>query len=134
MKRLAVAAALFASPALAQPIETAQTLAASRPKAFAAYRAVLPDGYAAAAWISSLDGTSEPLEIVRGDGRDYALGFSCQPHDCGANALAFLAALDGSRAVVMVKSDALTSGTIQVYGNSAPAERTRLKDLLSLPR
>lgn len=120
--------------ASSQPIETAQTMPASRPQAFAAYAAVLPDGFASTPWIRQLDGTSEPLQIVKLNGRDYALGFSCQPHDCGANALAFVAALDGSRAVVMVKSDEQTAGSVQVYGQSSPQERTMLKDLLSLPR
>lgn len=138
MRRTGLAALLLASalpgPGAAQTIETAQTLPASRPKAFAAYAAVLPEAFGSVGWIRRLDGTSEPLQIVASGGRDYALGFSCQPHDCGANALAFLAALDGSRAIVMLKSDEQTSGSVQVYGPSTPQDRTLLKDVLSLPR
>lgn len=134
MRCLGLIALLVASSAIAQPIETAQTLAASRPKAFAAYLSVLPDALAAAPWAGILDGTSEPLRILALEGREFALGFSCLPHDCGANALAFLAALDGSRAVIMVKSDEFTAGTVQVYGRSTPQDRTLLKDVLSLPR
>ena len=129
-----LALALIGSTASAQTIETAQGLDRTRPKAFAAYRAVLPEAYGSASWASALDGTSEPLEVLNIDGSDYALGFSCRPHDCGAEALAFLAALDGSRAVILVKSDEFTAGTPQVYGRASPAERTRLKAVLDLPR
>jgi hypothetical protein len=135
MRQLTLALLLLAPmTAGGQPIETAQTLAAARPKAFAAYRAVLPEAYGSAPWAGALDGVSEPLEVVALEGRDYAIGFSCRPHDCGANALSFLAALDGSRAVVMVKSDEFTGGALEVYGRGTPAERTRLKAVLDLPR
>ena len=134
MLRTALALLALAVPVFAQEIETAHMLASRRPQAFAAYQAVLPKGFESDAWIRILDGVSEPIRITRRDGRDYALGFSCKPHDCGENALAFLAALDGSRAVVMVKSDERTEGRVEVYGRSTPAERTLLKDVLSLPR
>ena len=84
--------------------------------------------------IRILDGVSEPVKILRRDGKDYVLGFSCKPHDCGENALAFLAALDGSRAVVVMKSEERTEGRVEVYGASTPAERRLLKDVLLIPR
>lgn len=131
---LALSLGLAAGPGAAQEIETAHMLHVRRPAAFAAYQAVLPKGFEADPWVRALDGVSEPIRIVRRDGRDYALGFSCKPHDCGANALAFLAALDGSRAVVLIKSDDRTEGRPEVYGRSTPAERTLLKEELSIPR
>ena len=118
----------------AQEIETAQTLRTKRPQAFAAFRAILPDAYRADRWAYDLDGTSEPIEITTLDGRPYALGFSCKPHDCTDNSLAFLAALDGSRAVVMVQATERTGRVAEIYGVSTPRERTALKDLLSIPR
>ncbi|MDB5511418.1 MAG: hypothetical protein JWR08_901 [Enterovirga sp.] len=133
--RIALALLVLASsPAPAQDIETAQTLPTRRPKAFSAFRAVLPAGFEADDWIHALDGTSEPLRTIRLEGRQYLLGFSCKPHDCGPNALAFLAAADGSRAVVMVKSDERTRGVVEVYGRSSGRERLLLKDHLAIPR
>ncbi|MDB5557218.1 MAG: hypothetical protein JWQ36_152 [Enterovirga sp.] len=123
-----------AVPAAADEIETAHMLASRRPQAFAAYQAVLPKGFEGDAWIRILDGVSEPIRIVRLEGKDYALGFSCKPHDCGENGLAFLAALDGSRAVVVLKSEERTEGRVEVYGRSTPAERTLLKEYLRVPR
>lgn len=131
---LALSALFLSGGVVSQDIETAHMLHARRPAAFAAYQAVLPKGYENDPWIRILDGVSEPIRIVRRDGRDYAIGFSCKPHDCGANALAFLAALDGSRAVVLVKSDDRTEGRPEVYGRSTPAERSLLKEELSIPR
>lgn len=133
--RFVLALLVLAAPsAPAQDIETAQTLPTKRPKAFSAFRAALPAGFEADDWIHALDGTSEPLQAIRLDGKPYLLGFSCKPHDCGPNALAFLAAADGSRAVVMVKSEERTRGTIEVYGRSSGKERLLLKDHLSIPR
>jgi hypothetical protein len=134
--RLALATLLLAplAAASAQEIETAQTLKSKRPQAFSAFRAVLPDAYRDEAWAADLDGTSEPLEAKTISGRRYLLGFSCKPHDCTANSLAFLAALDGSRAVVMVQSSERTGGLAEVYGVATTAERGMLKDLLSIPR
>jgi hypothetical protein len=120
--------------AAAQDIETAHTLHSRRPQAFAAYQAVLPKGFENDPWIRILDGTSEPIRIVRREGKEWVLGFSCKPHDCGANALAFLAALDGSRAVIVLKSDERTDGRTEVYGRSTAEERRLLKELLSIPR
>ncbi len=134
MLRIVLATLAFLGTAVAQDIETAHMLAARRPQAFTAYQAVLPKGFESDPWIRILDGVSEPIRIVRRDRQDYVLGFSCKPHDCGENALAFLAALDGSRAVVMIKSDERTEGRVEVYGRSTPAERTLLKELLSIPR
>jgi hypothetical protein len=134
MLRIVLALLALALPASAQEIETAHMLASRRAQAFAAYQAALPKGFESDPWIRILDGVSEPIRITRRDGKDYVLGFSCKPHDCAENALAFLAALDGSRAVVMVKSDERTEGRVEVYGRSTPAERTLLKDVLSLPR
>src|SRR5690349_1407219 len=93
--RTALCVFLLAGSAAAQEIETAQMLHARRPQAFAAYQAVLPKGFENDPWIRILDGTSEPIQVLRRDGKEWVLGFSCKPHDCGANALAFLAALDG---------------------------------------
>ena len=134
MLRIALATLVFLGTAVAQDIETAHMLAARRPQAFTAYQAVLPKGFENDPWIRILDGVSEPIRIVRRERQDYALGFSCKPHDCGENALAFLAALDGSRAVVLMKSDERTEGRVEVYGRSTPAERSLLKELLSIPR
>ena len=134
MLRLVVALLALAAPAFAQEIETAHMLPSRRPQAFAAYQGVLPKGFESDAWIRILDGVSEPIRIVRRDGKDYVLGFSCKPHDCAENALAFLSALDGSRAVVMVKSDERTEGRVEVYGRSTVTERTLLKEVLALPR
>ena len=134
MLRLILAVLALADTAAAQDIETAHMLAARRPQAFTAYQAVLPKGFESDPWIRILDGVSEPIRIVRRERTEYVLGFSCKPHDCGENALAFLAALDGSRAVVLVKSDERTEGRVEVYGRSTPAERTLLKEHLSIPR
>ena len=134
--RASILALLLALPggAGAQDIETAQTLRSKRPEAFAAFRAVLPDAYRDEAWAYELDGTSEPLEVKSIAGRRHLLGFSCKPHDCSANSLAFLAALDGSRAIVMVQSSTRTGGLAEVYGSATVAERAMLKDVLSIPR
>ncbi|NNM72760.1 Ivy family c-type lysozyme inhibitor [Enterovirga aerilata] len=124
----------LAAPVPAAEIETAHTLHARRPQAFAAYQAVLPKGFEADPWIRILDGVSEPVQIVQRSGKAYVIGFSCKPHDCGQNALAFMAALDGSRAVVVVKSDERTEGRVEVYGRSTAEERRLLKEILSIPR
>ena len=134
MRRFILATLALIGTAAAQDIETAHMLAARRPQAFSAYQAVLPNGFESDPWIRILDGVSEPIRIVRRDRMDYVLGFSCKPHDCGENALAFLAALDGSRAVVLMQSNERTEGRVEVYGRSTPAERTLLKELLSIPR
>jgi hypothetical protein len=131
---LLVTCAVAASAALAQDIETAHTLHSRRPQAFAAYQAVLPKPFAADPWVWILDGTSEPVSVVRREGKEYIVGFSCKPHDCSANALAFMAARDGSRAVAVVKSDERTDGRVEVYGRSTADERRLLKELLSIPR
>jgi hypothetical protein len=133
---LRVILAIFAliGTAAAQEIETAHMLPSRRPEAFAAYQAVLPKGFESDAWVRALDGVSEPLRTVRRDGKDYVIGFSCKPHDCGENALTFLAALEGSRAVVAVKSEDRTGGRVEVYGRSTPAERKLLQELLAIPR
>jgi hypothetical protein len=135
-RTLGIVLAIFAfiGTAAAQDIETAHMLPSRRPEAFAAYQAVLPKGFESDPWVRALDGVSEPIRIVRRDGKDYAIGFSCKPHDCGENALAFLAALDGSRAVVAVKSDDRTGGRMEVYGRTTPAERKLLQELLAIPR
>ncbi len=132
--RIILAIFAFIGTAAAQDIETAHMLPSRRPEAFSAYQAVLPKGFESDAWVRALDGVSEPIRIVRREGKDYALGFSCKPHDCGENALAFLAALDGSRAVVAVKSDDRTGGRVEIYGRSTPAERRLLQELLATPR
>lgn len=134
MLRIAIATLALLGTAAAQDIETAHMLAARRPQAFTAYQAVLPKGLGNDPWIGILDGVSEPIRIVRRDRQDYVVGFSCKPHDCAENGLAFLAALDGSRAVVLMKSDERTEGRVEVYGRSTPAERSLLKELLSIPR
>ena len=125
---------IAASAAPAQEIETAHTLHARRPQAFLAYQAVLPKGYENDPWVQILDGTSEPISLVRRDGKEYVVGFSCKPHDCSANALAFMAARDGSRAVVVLKSDERTDGRVEVYGRSTAEERRLLKEILAIPR
>ena len=136
ISRALLLALLFAplGGAVAQDIETAQVLRSKRPQAFRAFRTVLPDAYKGDGWAYDLDGTSEPVEIKTVGGRPYLLGFSCKPHDCSANSLAFLAALDGSRAVIMVQSTEHTGRVAEVYGPATPAERGMMKDVLSIPR
>src|SRR3982751_5963225 len=63
-----------------------------------AWRAVVPNTYRHQAWVYNLAGTASAMRYVNA-GRLFVSGSVCKPHDCGDHALAYLIAIDGSRAV-----------------------------------
>ncbi len=75
------------------------------PKIIPAWKGVVPLQFARDKWIKSLDGTTFPIERVVIGGRHFIAGAVCKPHDCGGNTVAFLIALDGSRAYGLLRSD-----------------------------
>jgi hypothetical protein len=67
------------------------------------WHSILTPGYRNEEWVRDLWGTSSERRFVSLSGRTYVYGGLCKPRDCLDNNLAFLIALDRSRAVGLVK-------------------------------
>jgi hypothetical protein len=92
------------------------------PAHYQAYLKILPARLKRTAWFGRFDGTGMPVEQVEVDSKLYFAGGICKPHACADNYLTFLVAVDGSRAVAMVKARE-TRGRIVELGHPMPSER-----------
>ena len=92
-----------------------------------AWRAVVPSVYRHQAWVYNLAGTASAIRFVN-SGRPFVSGTVCKPHDCGGNTLAYLIAIDGSRAVgAMMLPQTGSGGRRELYfGAPTPQERALL--------
>jgi len=104
-------------------------LAKTNPKALAAWQHVVPDRLKRIAWVYRLDGTADQMRRVEIAGKPYLLGWVCKPHDCG-NQLAFLVAVDLSRAAGVVRSE--ETGRVPLWlGAPTPGETEALQKKLN---
>lgn len=100
------------------------------PVSFAAYKKILPKAWHNAAWVYKLEGTAEPVRTIDFNGRKFVLGHVCKPHDCAANQLTFLVAVDGSAAYAQANSFDLTQGKDVIVGKpDAEAKKILAKGL-----
>lgn len=100
---------------------------AKHARALAGYQKILPPIYKKSSWAYNLDGTASPFTVVQNSGKRCLLGAVCKPHDCGDNQLAFLIAEDGTMAVALVRSAALTSNMEVLLGKPTAAQTALLK-------
>ena len=75
-----------------------QEVLARFPTVRQAWHAVVPRAYRRQPWVYALAGTASDIDYAY-VGRPSAMGTVCKPHDCGGHVVAYLIALDGSRAV-----------------------------------
>ena len=101
------------------------------PKAYSAYKAVIPSQYKKISWMQRLDGTSGPLKDIDVEGAPSLLFWMCEPHNCGGNELAVLARKDGKRATTLFQSADHTDGKRVYFGKPSDAETTLLISALS---
>jgi Inhibitor of vertebrate lysozyme (Ivy) len=80
------------------------------PRALVTLQRIIPAKFKSISWIYKLDGTSDEMATVQIQGKPYRIGWVCKPHDCGENQLAFLIALDASRAMALMVSREATGG------------------------
>ncbi|GAN91654.1 hypothetical protein Gbfr_043_035 [Gluconobacter frateurii M-2] len=80
------------------------------------------------AWIVSGKGTSTPVEYFKQNGKTYALGHMCKPHDCAAQQLELVLATDhsGSWGLLSIKANNALKQT--VLGSPAPEIEKVLRD------
>jgi hypothetical protein len=92
-----------------------------------AWRAVVPSTYRHQAWVYDLAGTASAMRYVNA-GRPFVSGSVCPPHDCGDHVLAYLIAIDGSRAVGAMLLPKTADGTRRelYFGTPSPQERSLL--------
>jgi hypothetical protein len=92
-----------------------------------AWRAVVPGSYRHQAWVYNLAGTASAMRFVNA-GRPFVSGSVCRPHDCGDHAIAFLIAVDGSRAVGALLLPGTADGARHelYFGAPSPQERALL--------
>jgi hypothetical protein len=92
-----------------------------------AWRAVVPSSYRHQAWVYNLAGTASAMRFVN-SGRPFVSGSVCRPHDCGDHALAYLIAIDGSRAVGAMLLPKTADGVRHelYFGAPSPQERALL--------
>ena len=100
------------------------------PKAYSAYKALLPAEYRKISWMRMLNGTSGPLKDVEVDGAQAVLFWMCEPHNCGGNELAVLARKDGKRATALLQSTDYTSGKRIFLGKPSETETAILASAL----
>ena len=91
-----------------------------------AWRAVVPSIYRHQAWVYNLAGTASAMRFVNA-GRPFVSGSVCQPHEC-EHALAYLIAIDGSRAVgaMLLPKTAAGERRELYFGAPSPQERALL--------
>lgn len=95
----------------------------------AEYRRMVPGYLRTTPWINDLNGTAGPLIIVSLRGKHYFGGSICKPHDCADNRLTFLVAVDGSRAVAVLR----TAGDYyETFGDPITDELSFLKRMFDL--
>jgi hypothetical protein len=92
-----------------------------------AWRAVVPSTYRHQGWVYNLAGTASAMRFVN-SGRPLVSGSVCRPHDCGDHVLAYLIAIDGSRAVGAMLLPKTADGTRRelYFGTPSPQERSLL--------
>ncbi len=100
------------------------------PKAYSAYKALLPAQYQKISWMHKLNGTSGPLKDVEIDGAPSVLFWMCEPHNCGGNELAVLVRKDGKRATALFQSSNYTQGKKIFLGKPSDAETALLTSAL----
>lgn len=121
---------LTALPGLAAGEVYPADVAKKYPKSFAAYQKIIPAAWRKSAWAYRLEGTAPPVRTIDYSGRKFVLGNVCKPHDCGANQLTFLVAVDGTTAFVQANSFDLTQGKDVLVGNpDAEAKKILAKGL-----
>ncbi|MBS1037067.1 hypothetical protein M2305_002259 [Gluconobacter cerinus] len=83
------------------------------------------------AWVVSGQGTSTPVEYFSQDGKRYALGHMCKPHDCAAQQLEIVMADDHSGAwgLLSIKANSALKQTL--LGSPEPAVEKVLRDAYS---
>lgn len=139
-KRLFLSAGLFATTLFTTSLTALPGLAAGEvypadvakkyPKSFAAYQKLIPTAWRKSAWVYRLEGVAEPVRTIDFSGRKFVLGHVCKPHDCGANQLTFLVAVDGSAAFAQANSFDLTQAKDVVLGQpDAAAKKVLSKGL-----
>jgi len=91
-----------------------------------AWRAVVPGAYRHQSWVYNLAGTASAMRFVNA-GRPMVAGSVCRPHDCD-QAVAYLIAIDGSRAVGAMLLPKTADGTRRelYFGTPTPQERLLL--------
>lgn len=97
------------------------------PAAELAWQRIIPARYRSTAWIFRLHGNTSEVSIVSLDGKAFALGGVCKPHDCYDNSGAFLIALDNSVSYGAVSfiQDGRTLPP-EYFGNPGPVARNML--------
>ena len=143
-KRLFLSAALFATtlcttlctisltalPGLAAGEVYPVDVSKKYPVSYAAYQKIIPKAWHNAAWVYKLEGTAEPVRTIDFSGRKFVLGHVCKPHDCAANQLTFLVAVDGSAAFAQANSSDLTQSKDVIVGKpDAEAKKILAKGL-----
>jgi len=80
------------------------------------------------AWVVSGKGTSTPVEYFTQNGKTYALGHMCKPHDCAAQQLELVLATDhsGSWGLLSIKANNALKQT--VLGSPTPEIEKALRD------
>jgi len=92
---------------------------------------VVPLRFRRVSWIYDLFGNSSQTKIVAENGRVYALGSVCKPHDCNDNEAAFLIEPGGGHAagaILLLKNNKLVM--VSYFGNATPLEHEWLRELL----
>jgi hypothetical protein len=94
----------------------------------AAWHAATPRRYARTPWVYDFHGPSSPTRIMTENGRAFAVGSVCKPHDCGDNILAFVLAPGGAHAAgaILHRDDAGKTAE-SYFGNPTPLEREWLR-------
>lgn len=124
-----------AAPSGADPLtfvkldDTNFNLERQYPAVYASYQKIVPVEYRAAPWVFKLYGTSGPIFRVTVEGRPYFGQSVCKPHDCADNRLSFLAAEDGSRAVMGILFNSQMHGMVRYIGNPTAWEVTALRQI-----
>lgn len=88
----------------AQAQEYIFDVAKSNSKLMKAWHKILPKNLKSNDWIANFGGPSNPVDVVTVHGKQFYLGWVCQPHDCMGNSATFLIAVDGSEAQGAVSS------------------------------
>ena len=119
---LTLACSLLCGTATAAPPTTQDLLETSGFKE--AYKAMIT----LPAWVVSGKGTSTPVEYFTQNGKKYALGHMCKPHDCAAQQLELVLATDhsGSWGLLSIKANNALKQTI--LGSPSPEIEKALRD------
>jgi hypothetical protein len=94
----------------------------------AAWDAVTPRKYARTSWVHDFLGPSSATRIMTENGRAFAVGSVCKPHDCGDNIVAFVLEPGGAHAagaVLLMDGDRKLAE--EYFGNPTPLEHQWLR-------